>query len=110
MPKFKKRYPLIVDATQVTQAMLNGETPLPKGVKVAVPEAGGTPFLYVEHKDRGRLVVEVGDWVITDARKITYPCKNNVFIKAYEPYQEPVKVGSVGAALIAAEKSQANQE
>lgn len=84
MPKYRKK-PVVVEAAQLTA----------EAFEVDYPWAGHIPGVVYYPKERhakvttihgDQLVVEVGDWIITEPDGIHhYPCKPDIFEATYEP-------------------------
>ena len=82
--KFRKK-PVVIDAVQITEEMLNGTHP---------NDAHITGLVY-DPKEKcvfigtleGRMRGDIGDWIITGVQGERYPCKPDIFEATYEPVE-----------------------
>lgn len=88
MAKFRKK-PVVIDATEFTEAMLLEREPLVAGITVVAkswhPERA-TILWYKAGVDtlEGFMEARVGDWIITGVKGERYPCKPDIFAATYE--------------------------
>lgn len=90
--KYRKK-PVVIDAIQLTQEIVDAhlfdEHELPTGVSLASAEfhrANRTVsrFMACIETLEGRMLVSVGDWIITGVKGERYPCKPEIFAMTYE--------------------------
>lgn len=81
--KFRKK-PVVIEAIQFTQAMMNGHDPWPDGVEEKHGAGPGFDACPIIHTLEGDMQVNVGDWVITGIKGERYPCRDDIFRATYE--------------------------
>jgi len=75
MPKFRKR-PIVIEAEQ----WFPGKDVV--GVRCVMPYDDQTCGLIDTLE--GKMIVDPGDWIITDVHGERYPCKPDIFAKMYD--------------------------
>lgn len=78
MRKFRKK-PGIIEAERITSSMLKAKEPL-SGVTF------DETFIWIDTLE-GKIVGNVGDWLIRGIAGELYPCKHEIFEKSYEPVE-----------------------
>lgn len=87
--KYRKK-PIVVEAMQITEAMILEKEPLPDGVREASKSwHPGDQKVYsyrlVVETLEGIMEARIGDWIITGVKGERYPCKPDIFEATYEP-------------------------
>ena len=81
--KFRKK-PVVIEAIQFTQAMMNGHDPWPNGVEEKHGAGPGFDAHPIIHTLEGDMRVNVNDWIVTGIKGEKYPCRNDIFSSTYE--------------------------
>ena len=84
--KFKKK-PVVVEAVQFTDETKDQVFNFVRCNKIASYDSHGNPILVIQTLE-GDMVTNFGDWVIKGIAGEFYPCKNDIFIKSYQPLIE----------------------
>lgn len=78
---YYRKIPVVIEAIQITEEMLESGSGLPEGVQVKKFGNGNKAIIKTLE---GTMTAGVTDWIIRGVNYELYPCKDEIFQKTYE--------------------------
>ena len=82
--KFRKK-PVVIDAVQITEEMFNGAHPNDSHL-AGVEYDPKAKCIFIETLE-GKMIGNIGDWIITGVQGELYQCTPDIFEATHEPVE-----------------------